>query len=399
MISFQKAYHFIQQHLQDYGVEEIPFSKAENRILAESIYADRDFPPFNRSTRDGIAISSKAIGAGLNTFRIAGMAPAGSPQLELENENDCIEIMTGAIVPRNADTVVMYEHLEKGEDTFQIVQEAKSGQNIHYQASDIPKGGELLKPGVRITASEVGVIASVGKVEVSVKSNPNIAVVSTGDELVDVEKTPLPFQIRKSNSYSLKSLLREENIEADLYHLVDDPSILEQKIKQLIHEYDVLLLSGGVSKGKYDFLPEIFDKLGVEKVFHRVLQRPGKPFWFGKHEGQKTLLFAFPGNPVSTFVNYHVHFKPWLNKTLGVDTPRFTVILKHSIENTTDLTLFIGVTISFENSSLWAEEVQTTGSGDVAGLTKIDGFIQLNPESKVEKGVQLPFIPTRLLMR
>ncbi len=399
MVSFQKAFHFIQQHLQDYGVEKIPFSRAENRILAEPIYADRDFPPFNRSTRDGIAINSKALSAGKEIFNSIGIAPAGSPQLELKDEDDCIEIMTGAIVPRNADTVIMYEHLERGEDTFRIVQEAKSGQNIHYQASDLPKGGELLKPGVRITAAEIGVLSSIGKIEVSVKRNPSIAVISSGDELVDVDKTPLPFQIRKSNSYSLKSFLREEDIEADLYHLMDDPSVLEQKIKQLIQEYDVLLLSGGVSKGKYDFLPEIFDKLGVEKVFHRVLQRPGKPFWFGKHEKQKTLLFAFPGNPVSTFVNYHVHFKPWLNTTLGVDTPRFTVFVKHPMENTTDLTLFKGARIGFENNSLWAEEVQTTGSGDVAGLTKIDGFIQLNPESKVEKGDQLPFIPTRLVMR
>ncbi|MEM9076324.1 MAG: molybdopterin molybdotransferase MoeA [Bacteroidota bacterium] len=398
MISFQKAFQSIQEHTQDYGSEIVEFSHAENRILAESIYADRDFPPFDRSTRDGIAINSNALKAGKKVFKIAGISAAGSPQLELNNENECLEIMTGAILPVNADTVIMYEHLRKEKDSFVLEKEAVSGQNIHYQASDIELGGKVMGSGIRITAAEIGVIASVGKVKLQVRKNPTIAVISTGDELVDVTETPLPYQIRKSNSHSLKSLLKKEGIEADLFHLMDNPSVLEKKIKQLIQEYDVLLLSGGVSKGKYDFLPEIFDKLGVEKVFHRVLQRPGKPFWFGKHKEEKTLLFAFPGNPVSTFVNYHVHFKPWLNKTLGLDAVGISVFLKHPLENKTDLTFFKGVRVVFENGTLWAEEVQTTGSGDVAGLTKINGFVRLKPESKVTEGELLPFIPTRKTM-
>ncbi|PRX55000.1 molybdopterin molybdotransferase MoeA [Flagellimonas meridianipacifica] len=397
MISFDLALEFVLKHEQNFGTETVPFSEAYNRVLAESVLADRDFPPFNRSTRDGIAVSSKALSEGMKQFKIVGIAQAGAPQLNLENHTDCVEIMTGAMVPKNADTVIMYEHLERVGDTFQLLEKVKPGQNIHYQASDFEKGATLLKPGVKITAAEIGVLASVGKHEVLVKVNPKVAVVSTGDELVDVDKEPLPFQIRKSNSYSVQGLLKKEGMTADVFHLVDDKEILEKKLAEQIEKKDVLILSGGVSKGKYDYLPEILNKLGVQKEFHRVLQRPGKPFWFGIHHIHKTFIFAFPGNPVSTFVNYHVYFKPWLNKTLGAKNPVFTVLLKESMENSTDLTFFKGVQVAFENGSLVAEEVKTTGSGDVIGLTNIDGFVQLSPKDVMKEGAKAPFIPTRSL--
>ncbi|WP_435625650.1 molybdopterin molybdotransferase MoeA [Flagellimonas sp.] len=395
MIAFEEALKYVLEHTQDYGTEIIPFSQADNRVLAEPVLADRDFPPFNRSTRDGIAINSKALEEGLKQLHIKGMAPAGSPQLNLENHKDCIEIMTGAILPNNADTIIMYEHLERVGDAFILNEDASPGQNIHFQASDFEKGTTLLEPGIKLSAAEIGVLASVGKYEVLVKTNPKVAIVSTGDELVDVDQIPLPYQIRKSNSYSLRSLLKKEGILSYNFHLVDDKEILAKKLKEQIQQQDVLILSGGVSKGKYDFLPEVFDELGVEKVFHKVLQRPGKPFWFGIHKDYNTLIFAFPGNPVSTFVNYSIYFKSWLNKTLGTDNPAFTVFLKEAIENKTDLTFFKGVKVNLENSTLVAREMKTTGSGDVIGLSKVDGFVQLAPKSSLKKGDQALFIPTR----
>lgn len=396
MISFKAAIQKVLDNTQDYGNEHVDLMQSNNRILAETIIADRDFPPFDRATKDGIAISFDGVLSSNQTFKVAGIAQAGSPQQVLQNNTECIEVMTGAMVPKNADTVVMYEHISLDNGSFSLLRPVTKGQNIHYAGSDVAKSEELLKPGVQITAAEIGVLASVGKSEVLVKKTPKIAVIATGNELVEVDEKPLPYQIRKSNSFTLKGLLAKESISADLYHLIDEPDALKEKLEVLVTDYDVLLLSGGVSKGKFDFLPETFDALGVEKIFHKVLQRPGKPFWFGKLKSKNTTIFSFPGNPVSTFVNYHVYFKPWLNKTLGVATSEFTVFLNEPIHNKTDLTLFVGVTVSIHKGELFAKIVTTTGSGDLIGLSKVDGFIQISPKEVLDEGKKLvPFMPTR----
>lgn len=394
MISFEKAKELVLEHIQSYGDETVALNKALGRILAETIVADRDFPPFDRATKDGIAINFETF-AQNEPLPIEGIAQAGNPQLELKNPKACIEVMTGAIVPQNADTVVMYEHTVRENDSFKITKPIKKGQDIHYQASDMAKGAVLLTPGTKITASEIGILASVGKAIVQVKKLPKVAVISTGDELVGVDQNPMPYQIRKSNSHTLQSLLEDGKIDADLFHLHDELPVIKNKLEELLHKYEVLLLSGGVSKGKYDYLPEAFDQLGIEKVFHRVLQRPGKPFWFGKHQPSKTSVFSFPGNPVSTFVNYHLYFKPWLTLSLGREPREFTVILSDSFSNTTDLTLFVGVKITFEGGKLMAKMISTTGSGDLTGLSKVDGFVQIAPEQEVQPQQTVPFIPTR----
>ncbi|PWL38925.1 molybdopterin molybdenumtransferase MoeA [Flagellimonas aquimarina] len=399
MISFKTALHKVLDNIQDYGNEYVDLMQSNNRILAETILADRDFPPFDRATKDGIAICFNGILSPDQTFKATGIAQAGSPQEVLEKNTECIEVMTGAMVPEHADTVVMYEHINAEHGTFSLLKPVTKGQNIHYKGSDVAISDVLLKPGIQITAAEIGVLASVGKSEVLVKKLPKIAVIATGNELVGVEEKPLPYQIRKSNSFTLKGLLIKESISADLYHLADNPDVLKKKLEVLITDYDVLLLSGGVSKGKFDFLPETFNTLGVEKIFHKVLQRPGKPFWFGKLKSKSTTIFSFPGNPVSTFVNYHVYFKPWLNKTLGIATTEFAVFLNEPIHNKTELTLFIGVIISKINGEMFAKMLKTTGSGDLIGLSKVDGFIQLSPKEELDEGKKLvPFIPTRRII-
>ena len=394
MIAFEEALKYVLEHTQDYGTEIIPFSQADNRVLAEPVLADRDFPPFNRSTRDGIAINSKALEEGLKQFQIKGVTPAGSPQLNLENHRDCIEIMTGAILPNNTDTIIMYEHLERVGDAFILKEDVSLGQNIHFQASDFEKGATLLEPGIRLSAAEIGVLASVGKHEVLVKTNPKVAIVSTGDELVDVDQIPLPYQIRKSNSYSLQSLLKNEGILSKNFHLVDDKEILAKKLKEQIQQQDVLILSGGVSKGKYDFLPEVFNELGVEKVFHRVLQRPGKPFWFGKAPNG-TLVFALPGNPVSSFLCTQRYFVTWLNASLGLSSAIFPHgILTRATTFKPDLTYFLQVKVSYnENGQILATPVDGNGSGDLANLVDADAFLQL-PRGKdlFEKGTIYPLL-------
>lgn len=397
MIGFNDALNKVLEDEQDYGNEIVSLAESHGRVLAETILADRDFPPFNRSTKDGIAICFDALKSPEQAFESEGVAQAGSPQVILDHNEHCIEVMTGAIVPKNTDTVIMYEHTSKTGDIFTVEKSIKKGQNIHYQGSDIDQGKVLLQSGVFITSAEIGVLASVGKAQVLVKKLPKVVVISTGNELVNVEETPLPFQIRKSNSHSLYALLETEGILADLHHLVDEPSAIQETLGRLIKTYDVLLLSGGVSMGKFDFLPEAFAALGVEKAFHKVLQRPGKPFWFGKHLKHKTILFSFPGNPVSTFVNYHLYFKAWLNKTLGRVAPQFTVILSDSFTNETDLTLFIGAKIDMKQGRLIAEVLSSSGSGDLVGLSKVDGFVSIPPKEILQKEAKAIFIPTRNL--
>ncbi|SNY99908.1 molybdopterin molybdotransferase MoeA [Flagellimonas pacifica] len=398
MISFETALLKVLEFTEDYGSELVELQSSQGRTLAETIIADRDFPPFDRSTKDGIAIKYNSDIGSDTSFKIAGIAQAGSPQLTLEDESTCIEIMTGAMVPKNADAVVMYEHTRKENDGFSITEPIKKGQNIHYKGSDTAMEDKLLLRGTTITSAEIGVLATVGKFEVLVKKLPKVAVISTGNELVDVGQQPLPYQIRKSNSHTLIALLQSEHLEANMYHLVDEPIVLKKKLDELLNRYDVLLLSGGVSKGKFDFLPSTFDALGVDKVFHKVMQRPGKPFWFGKHQSQKTIIFSFPGNPVSTFVNYHTYFLPWLNKTLGVPTSQFTVFLKEPMENKTDLTLFIGVEIGLDDGKLMARKISSTGSGDLLSLSKAGGFVKLNPRESLGANKLISFIPARRIL-
>lgn len=399
LITFEEAYQKVLAHSQDYGTETAQLTKATGRILAEDIVADRDFPPFDRSTKDGIAITFEAIKNGRTEFEVQGIIAAGVPKSKLDSISNCVEIMTGAVVPKNADTVVMYEHItiENGKATLHKI--PVLGQNIHYKGGDEKKGAIVLQKNTTITAAEIGVLASVGKAEVLVKKLPKITLVSTGNELVEVHESPLPHQIRKSNMHSLSASLSTIGIAPNRLHLKDDEQEIHKALKKALQENDVLLLSGGVSKGKYDFIPAALASLGVEKVFHRVLQRPGKPFWFGVQKELGTVVFSFPGNPASTFANYHIYFKDWFNKTLGLPIPKIEVVLKTPIEVNGDLTRFLRANAQLENGKLMVELVSGNGSGDLTSLVKSNGFIKLLPKNGVYKeGTLVSFVATRSII-
>jgi len=383
-------------HIQNYGEEIVALQDAIGRVLAEDIFADRNFPPFNRATKDGIAISFEAYREGQTAFKIEGVLAAGMPPTPLSNAANCIEIMTGAMVPINIDTVVMYEHLEIENDIATIVKPPQEGQDIHIEGSDQKKGDLILPKSIKITASEIGILATVGRSEVLVKRLPKITIISTGNELVDVTETPLPHQIRKSNIYTLDAALSEERIQPQHMHLLDERGGIKKKLEKALLHNDVLLLSGGVSMGKYDYIPEVLEELGVQKIFHKVLQRPGKPFWFGQQKETQTVIFSFPGNPASTFANYHVYFKDWLKMSLGIPVSKFNVILKDPIGTKGDLTLLIRVRLSLDNGTMLASLVKENGSGDLTSLSLTDGFVILSPkESGYNKGDLVPFVPTR----
>ena len=401
MISVEEALKIILKNTQDFGVEEIPFLESVGRTLKEDILADRDFPPFNRVSMDGIAINYRFFEQGNRAFIIEGIQPAGAEQQIMKVSSNCMEVMTGAVLPENTDTVIRYEDVEinNGIATIQI-DSITGNQNVHQKGKDRSQGDLLIPKNRIITAAEIGVIATVGKATVKVAKTPKVMIVSTGDELVEVSETPLAHQIRRSNAFTLVSLLERLNIQAETSHITDDKELLKQKISGYLKDYDVLLFSGAVSKGKFDFLPEILEELKVQKLFHRVAQRPGKPFWFGRLVSEETrrdkIVFAFPGNPISTYVNCLVYFYPWFAKSAGFELKEETVILGKDVSFKPQLTYFLQVRIDVKFGHLVAFPIKGNGSGDLASLVEADGFIQL-PKEQIEfkKGETFSFIRYR----
>jgi len=418
MISVENALQSILDSAQDFGIEEIPFLQSVGRILKEEIRADRDFPPFNRVSMDGISIDYSNFKQGQRSFSIEGIQAAGSEQISLQNAENCIEVMTGAVLPNNTSAVIRYEDviIENGIATIQL-NEVRNLQNIHGKGKNGKVGDLLIKQNTLISAAEIGVLATVGKATVKVAKIPKVMIVSTGDELVGVEETPLTHQIRRSNVFTLVSLLEKLQIPSETAHITDDKPVLKRKIKAYLQTYDVLLFSGAVSKGKYDFLPEVFDELGVEKLFHKVAQRPGKPFFYGraatfgmseqglypdadKHTENKsqknTIVFGFPGNPISTFVNCLAYFYPWYYKSVGIAQQEENAILSEDVNFKPSLTYFLQVKLSARYGHLIATPIAGNGSGDLASLVNTDAFIQLPAgQTEFKKGEVFPVIRYR----
>jgi len=379
MITVQEATEIIRQHRLDFPVEEVPLTEAIGRVLREDLFADRPFPPYDRVTMDGIAIQYASFANGQRDFPIEKVIAAGDPEGVLENPDNCVEIMTGAVLPKGADIVIRYEDLEIKAGVAKIMTEAiKSSQNVHWKGSDRKQGSKIVEAGQLISPAEVGVAATIGKAKLKVTRLPKTAIISTGDELVDVSETPLPHQIRRSNVYRLQASLKQYKIEVDAYHLIDDQASIEKSIEQMLSTYDILLLSGGVSKGKFDFVPAAMEALGVKKLFHRIKQRPGKPFWFGLAP-TGALVFALPGNPVSSFMCTQRYFVPWLRHSLGLDTLNLPIAcLEQSVTFKPDLTYLCQVSTRFDTDGrLLAKPAEGHGSGDLANLVEADAFMEL----------------------
>lgn len=379
MISVTEATAIILSHSIETGVEEISIQEASGRVLKETIRADRDFPPFARVTMDGIAIAYQTWQKGGRTFNIESIQAAGQQQKQLSDPSACIEVMTGAMLPLGTDTVVPYESLNIKEGKANItVEKIESGENIHRQGVDARNADELLAPGIKISPAEVALMASVGKKKVLVAAFPKTAIISTGDELIPVDLIPLPYQIRRSNSYALQAALTELGCAADQFHLPDQPDMLDVEVKKILQHYSLIIFSGGVSKGKYDYIPQTLERNGIQKRFHQVSQRPGKPIWFGT--SARHVVFALPGNPVSTYMCFYRYIKPWLMKSLGTEAPVQQVVLAQNFIFKPALTYFLQVKVKNEMSQLKAYPDAGGGSGDFANLKDVDGFIELPAE-------------------
>jgi molybdopterin molybdotransferase len=384
MITVAEAEHIILQSVRDYGTEMVHFQSALGRVLAEDIVADRDMPAGNRSTMDGVAISFDAFENGVRSFRVNAIQAAGDVPVTISDGQDCVEIMTGAVLSESVDTVIRYEDLkiENGVAILQIEQ-IRRGQSIHKKGADKKEGEVIIKKGGVIDAAAVGVAAFAGKMELKVTRLPRIVLFSNGDELVEVGDNPPPYKIRRSNTYSLQAALKQMGMDTVIVHLPDEEKTIEQKLSDSFDNYDVVMLSGGVSMGKYDLVADALEKVGVRKLFHKVQQRPGKPFWFGEHEkGPK--VFAFPGNHVSTFMCFHRYFVPWFSACMGMEQEKQYAVIAEDVHFEPALQYFVQVQLQInEKAQLVALPVEGNGSGDLTNLVNADAFMELPMEKNL----------------
>lgn len=384
MITVQEAEKLILDSIGEIESEPVALLDSLGRCLREPILSDRALPPFDRSTVDGIAINSSSYNMGKRSLKIAGIAAAGSPQQELPDVKSCLEIMTGAPLPKLADCVIPVEEIEISNDTAKLPDglQLDFHANVHDQGSDCAANAELLAANRTITAKEIAIAASVGKSEILVSKNPSIAIVSTGDELVSIEEIPEPYQIRRSNDLTLATALEASHYPAATrIHIPDDPEQIESKLKEVLEQFDCVILAGGVSKGKYDYIPETLIKLGVSIRFQWVSQRPGKPLWYGQfsREGSRLPVFALPGNPVSCFTCLRRFVIPALDKWTGRPTPKpIYAKLAHDLTFKPELTLFLpAVADPKPSGEFWVKPALFNTSGDFVSIAKTDGFIEL----------------------
>jgi len=292
-------------------------------------------------------------------------------------------------MPGSLDTVIPYEQIEIIDGKVTIIAPGiKKGQNLHLKGADKKKGEVVASACQTITPVIISVAASVGKAEILVKKLPRVVVVSSGDELVDINVEPSATQIRKSNSYTIQAVLSQHNIKADLLHIPDNPEITREKIGYCLENYDMILMTGGISMGRFDYIPKALEEMGIKTIFHKVSQRPGKPFWFGKHN-KGVLVFAFPGNPVATFMCLHRYFLPWLSISQGLQLkPLVYAVLGQDFTFKPELQYFLQVKLRFtEEAQLLATPVDGNGSGDFANLADTDAFMELPlGQSEFKKG-------------
>lgn len=363
-----------------------PLRECVGQILREDIYAERDNPPFDRACMDGIAVRSEAFARGIRRFTIEAMQAAGMPALTLSGATAAIEITTGAIMPRGADCVIPLEEYEVEGGIVSLKDGASGGlhRNVQLRGCDSRPDVPMLTAGTRLGAPEIAVVASAGRAMVKVSRQPSFMVVSTGDELIEPGEPIAEHQVRRSNAYAVVAALRGHgfaNIGDD--HILDREEMLHERLALHLAGRDVLILSGGVSKGRFDFVPKVLKSLHVEEVFHEVAQRPGMPMWFGVGpRGQA--VFGLPGNPVSTLMCLIRYVVPSVCAAMGARAcATETVALAAPIRRGRTIASFVPVSIQSDaQGARRALPRMPSGSGDFLALAGTDGFIELPPRAE-----------------
>lgn len=384
MITVDDAWQRIATAMPRARTERRAVTECGGAILAEAVRAERDQPPFDRVMMDGIAVAGDD--GHRRRWAIQGTQAAGAATLALGGASHCIEVMTGAALPAGADTVIPVERLRVSAGHAELREDASytCGQFVHARGSDYREGAALLAPGTQIGAPEMAVLASSGHGAVRVASAPGIALYAVGDELVDPGSPVGPSQIRRSNDLAIATLLAQRGYRPALSPVLpDDPDALHRALDAGLASHDVLVLTGGVSMGKFDYIPAVLDQLGVRIVFHKVAQKPGRPMWFGRR-GQ-TVVFALPGNPVSALVCARRYVVPALEHAAGFVEREETVAVTSMPTPPTGLTAFVPVVVG----TAPAQPRPPNTSGDFHALAGTTGFVEVPPGSSAKEPLRL----------
>ncbi len=389
ILSFEEARHLVEQHaaeVRPHGRELVELLDGAGQVLAEPVVADRNYPPFPRATRDGYAVRAADLEKLPATLKVIGEIKAGgTPSFKVE-AGQAVSIMTGAAAPTGADAVVMVEYTERRGDEVEITRGLAAGDNIVPAGSEGKRGERLLAPGIRLDHAAIAVAASVGRSRLLVYSKPKVAVLSTGDEVVDIDVPPGPNQIRNSNSYSLAAQIQAAGGEPMMLPIApDEPERLRELIDDGL-EADLLLLTGGVSMGKYDLVEQVLAELNAEFFFTGAEIQPGRPIVFGRvapASSAPKYFFGLPGNPVSMMVTFELFARPMLEALAGA-SPRKMVFLhaklKSEIKTKTGLKRFLPATLSGEFEHAEVELVRWQGSGDIAAIARANCYLVIPPD-------------------
>jgi len=365
------------------ATEQLRLGDALGYVLAQDVKTDREYPPFNRATRDGYAVFAGDAKAGA-TLKCAGEIRAGDRVTKELWAETCVQIMTGAGVPSGADAVVMIEHTKRDGDEVRFERDTVAGQNIVARGSESRAGLTLLTPGTRLGYAELALAGQVGAAELKCAQKPRVAILSTGDEVVPVESVPGRFQIRNSNSASLAAQVRLAGGKPILLgNAMDREDDLQAKIKRGLQE-DLLVLSGGVSAGKYDLVETVLKGLGAEFYFDAVAIRPGRPTVFG--QCAEKFVFGLPGNPVSTMVTFELFVVPAIDLLSGADArplPLVQAHLEQAMDEKTGLTHFLPASVEGRGARMKVKALPWQGSGDIGALAKANGFVVV-PADKIK---------------
>ena len=373
MIQLDKAFEIVMNSAFITGSETVSFIDSLSRVLAEDIFSDTDMPSFNKATVDGFACRKEDVN---HELELIETIPAGKISAKKISVNQCSKIMTGAPIPAGADYVFMVEDsrvLESGriKCTGTITKD-----NISFKGEDVRKGKIVLSQGKQIRPQDIAVIASVGHTSVVVKKLPRVGVISSGNELVEPDEKPKVSQIRNSNSYQLLAQVRRAGGEGKYYGIApDDEEETLKIVKKAISQCDLVLITGGVSMGDFDFVPSVLEKAGVTILFSKIAVQPGKPTIFGTHP--KALVFGLPGNPVSSFMQFELLVRPLISKMMGFQWQPIDVIFPMKDRYTrrsSEKMALLPVFITDEES---IEPVEYHGSAHIAALSYADGIIAI----------------------
>lgn len=364
MISFDGALRIIAEHSRILGAETVPADDADGRVLAEDIFADRDYPPFNRAAMDGYAIIYEDWVGGIREFIVSETILAGQPASKKLVKGSCYKIMTGAAVPGPANVVIRVEDsVIVGDKVRLTALSMKPYLNIARQGEDLLSGSTVAHKYAKLTPQLISILAVVGRERILVQKLPSVAVVTTGDEVVPLGQSILPYQIRNSNAYLIRSMLKNNGIvPAFVQHVRDDKEMIKEVLNEALRS-DIVVINGGVSAGEADYVPQLLEALHVQKLFHKVAIRPGKPIWVGaKPDGG--LVFALPGNPFSCLVTFNLFVKLFLNLSQGLEAPQyFKLPFKGTRSKKVNLDEFFPARIDAD--SMTVQPVSINGSGDI----------------------------------